>query len=222
MMRWLQSLGPESRSLNEIHSQFLEMMVDGRHVFDAAANALLGGTAPEVIRDDLFATDRRINRTEQAIRREIVVHGSIYGAATFPALLVMMRLVKDAERIGDYAKNLYGLAAARPPLGGDAERKAMIDLKDRVSKLIVRAHGLFESQNDSDARAFLEEVHQIEGECDAQVDLGLHARKDNASARVLAHRYFKRVTSHTGNIVSSLVVPLDKLDYFDEPRPKGS
>ena len=103
-MNWLQRLGPEAQSLNEINVKFLEMLTDGRHIFVAAANALLGGTAPQVIRADLFETDRRINRTEQEIRRQIVVHGSIHGAATFPSLLVMMSLVKDAERIGDYAK----------------------------------------------------------------------------------------------------------------------
>ena len=218
MMRWIQRLGPESRSLNELHTQFLQMMVDGRHVFNAAANALLGGTSPEVVREDLFATDKRINKTEQAIRREIVVHGSIFGAATFPALLVMMSLVKDAERIGDYGKNLYDLAAAEPFLGDDDQRAAMIVLKDRISKLIVRAHGLFDSQDADGAREFLFEVQSIEDECDTIVHEGLHSKSDNAAARVLAHRYFKRVTSHTGNIVSSLVVPLDKLDYFDEPR----
>lgn len=218
MMRWLQRLGPESRSLNELHTQFLQMMLDGRHVFDAAANALLGGTNPEVIREDLFATDRRINKTEQAIRREIVVHGSIFGAATFPALLVMMSLVKDAERIGDYGKNIYDLAATSPPLGDEAQRSSLIELKDRVSKLIVRAHGLFEAQSDEGAREFLAEVQTLEDECDAAVDEGLHIEGENAAARVLAHRYFKRVISHTGNIVTSLVVPLDKLDYFDEPR----
>ncbi|MFT7487156.1 MAG: phosphate transport system protein [Candidatus Paceibacteria bacterium] len=219
-MRWLQSLGPESRSLNEIDSQFLQMMQDGRHVFDAAANALLGGTDPEVIRKDLFATDRRINRTEQAIRREIVIHGALFGQSTFPALLVMMSIVKDAERIGDYAKNLYDLAAARPNLGSDERRASMIVLKDRVSKLIVRAHGLYQSQDDAAGATFLGEVKGIEDDCDAVVEEGLACTNENAAARVLAHRYFKRVVSHTGNIITSLVVPLDKLDYFDEPRDK--
>ena len=67
-MHWLQKLGPESRNLKEINAHFQQMLEDGRHIFDAAANALLGGTDPEVIREDLFTTDQRINHTEQAIR----------------------------------------------------------------------------------------------------------------------------------------------------------
>jgi phosphate transport system protein len=214
MMRWLQRLGPESRGLGEIHQQFLEMLVDGRNCFDAAANALLGGTDPEVIREDLFRTDQRINRTEQQIRRQIVVHGSIFGSATFPALLVMMSLVKDAERIGDYAKNIFDLAAAKVVLGPD-DRTALISLKDRVSKLLVRAHFLFEKQDSLGARPFLDEVKRTEDECDAAVARLLDVSGRNKAGEVLTYRYFKRVTSHIGNIVTSLVVPLDKLDYFD-------
>ena len=208
-------LGPESRGLTEIHQHFLEMLVDGRHAFDAAANALLGGTDPEVIREDLFRTDQRINRTEQQIRREIVVHGSIFGSATFPALLVMMSLVKDAERIGDYAKNIYDLAAAEVVLGPE-DKKALISLKDRVSKLLIRAHGLFDQHDAQGARPFLDEVKRSEDECDAAVSKLLEVSGRNKAGEVLAYRYIKRVTSHIGNVVTSLVVPLDKLDYFDE------
>ena len=125
MLRWLQRVGPESAGLTKIHVQFLQMLEDGRHIFDAAANCVLGRGDPEVIRADLYRTDLRINATEQRIRREIVVHGSIHGSATFPAMLIMMSLVKDAERIGDYAKNLFELADLRPHLGTDEQRKAI-------------------------------------------------------------------------------------------------
>ena len=39
---------------------------------------------------------------------------------------------------------------------------------------------------------------------------------------ILAYRYYKRVTAHLLNIISSLVVPLDELDYFDEDRATRS
>ncbi len=218
-MSWLNRLGPESQSLDEIHTKFLEMLTDGRHVFDAAANALLGGTAPQVIRADLFETDRRINRTEQEIRRQIVVHGSVHGAVTFPELLVMMSIVKDAERIGDYAKNIFDLTKAGIDLDAGPHEKALVPLKDEVSKLIVRAHGLFEKQEEvAKARAFLDDVTKLEDQCDAAVDDLLRPTGRNAAVTVLAYRYFKRVISHVGNIVTSLVVPLDKLDFHDEPR----
>ena len=217
MFRWLKSLGSESKGLEGIHARFLEMIDDGRHVFDAAANGLLGGSDPEVIRKDLFDTDRRINRTEQEIRRAIVVHGSVHGAGSFPALLVMMSLVKDAERIGDYGKNIFDLLAHGVRIEG-GERKALVTLKDEVSKLLVRSHGLFASQDERGSREFLDQAAALEDRCDAAVDRLLEETGRNTGGEVLTYRYFKRVISHSSNIVTSIVVPLDRLDFFDEPR----
>ncbi len=214
MLRWLQRLGPESSGLAEINGRFLEMLQDGRHIFDASANCLLGGADPEVIREDLFSTDKRINKTEQLIRREIVVHGSIHGAATFPALLVMMSLVKDAERIGDYAKNLFDLAIHKPQLGNPERVAELVERKDAISKMLVRAQRLFESQEVEGARAFLKQADAVEDECDDEIERLMRIEGENVSARVLTQRYFKRVTGHIGNIVTSVVMPVDKLDYF--------
>ncbi|TDJ66551.1 MAG: hypothetical protein E2O39_16250 [Planctomycetota bacterium] len=214
MLRWFQRLGPESRGLEEIHVRFLQMLQDGRHIFDAAANSLLGGTDPEVIREDLFRTDIRINETEQRIRREIVVHGSIHGAATFPALLVMMSLVKDAERIGDYAKNLFDLAILRPELGDEEELTHLVEEKDRLSRLLVRSQGLFDSHDVDAARVFLKEADAFADRCDAEIDRRIKSTGKNEATLVLCLRYFKRVMSHAANIVTSIVMPVDKLDYY--------
>ena len=150
MRGWLKS-GHEAKGFETIQRHFIEMLEDGRHIFDAASNALLGGTDAEAIREDLFATDARINRTEQQIRRLIVVHGTVHGAQSFPALLVMMSLAKDAERIGDYAKNIFDLATQRPFLGSDAERRELVSLKDEISRLLVRTGHIYLSQSAPDA-----------------------------------------------------------------------
>lgn len=220
MLRWLQRLGPESAGLEQIHNRFLQMLQDGRHIFDAASNSLLGGTDTEVIREDLYRTDVRINEMEQRIRREIVVHGSIHGAATFPALLVMMSLVKDAERIGDYAKNIFDLSVRAPYLGTEKECAELIQMKDHISTLLVRAHGLFESQDVEAAKAFLLEVDDVQRTCDREVDRRLAITDSNPSGAVLTYRYFKRVVSHASNIITSVVMPIDKLDYIPDKPPR--
>ena len=207
---------PDRDGFGEIQRRFEEMLEDGRHAFDAAANALLGGTDPTVIKDDLFATDRRINRTEQELRRKLVVHGAVHGPSHFPHLLVLMSLAKDAERIGDYAKNLYDLAVVRPWLGDETERRELVALKDRISRVLVRARGLYELEDAAAARTFLAECHQIEDSCDERVDRALAVEGQNAAGLALACRYFKRVVSHASNVITSLVVPLDKLDFYDE------
>lgn len=215
---WFKRLDPEVKGLQEVTRKFEQMLEDGRHVFDAAANGLLGGTDPEVIRGDLFETDARINRTEQEIRRQLVVHGSVHGSMNLTELLVTMSLVKDAERIGDYAKNLFDLVVVQARLLDEEERQRLIVLKDKISKLLVRVRNLYEEQDEGAARRFLEDADALEDECDAAVHRLLAVEGRNAAGSVLTYRYFKRVTSHAGNIATSLVMPVDKLDFFDEPK----
>lgn len=202
-------------TFDDIRQRFLQMLEDGRHIFDASANALVGGTDPEAIRSDLFATDRRINETEQELRRHIVVHATVHGPTVFPSMLVLMSVAKDAERIGDYAKNIFDLCVAGPSLGD--EREALTKLKDQISTLLVKTRNLHETQDEDAARAFLDETDRIENICDEGVKRLLRMGGINTASAALSYRYFKRVASHAANIVTALVVPLDKLDFFDEP-----
>ncbi|HPF13660.1 MAG: PhoU domain-containing protein [Planctomycetes bacterium] len=218
MFDWLQKLGGSTQGLADIQRQFLQMLQDGRHIFDAAANALVGGTTPDAIRNDLYETDLRINQTEMAVRRGLVVHGTVHGASTFPALLVLMSLVKDAERIGDYSKNLFEIACAGVSLGDAEAVQSLVQMKDKISKFLVRAQNCFESKSVEDSGRLLKEIEAFQKMCDVHVGELLRAQGRNEAPRVLTIRYFKRVVSHIGNVVSSVVMPLDKLDFYpDKP-----
>ena len=201
--------------LEKMRTEFGQMLDAGRHAFDTAANAFLGGTDVEVIRQDLFKTDKRINRAERRIRRQIVVHASVHSAAQFPACLVLMSIVKDAERLGDYGKNLFDLAelAPRPPQG--EHRDALVRLKDRISDSMAACREAFDANDKDAATELIVEAKQIEDLCDERVrGLVRGAPPDAmAPAYVLAYRYFKRVSSHVRNVASSVVQPLHKLDF---------
>ena len=133
MFEWFSGSSERGTSgLEKMRTEFGQMLDAGRHTFDTAANAFLGGTDLEVIRKDLFETDQRINHAEQEIRQQIVIHATVHGTSAFPACLVLMSIVKDAERIGDYAKNIFDLAEmTRQPLEGE-HKAQLIDLKDRI------------------------------------------------------------------------------------------
>jgi phosphate uptake regulator len=45
---------------------------------------------------------------------------------------------------------------------------------------------------------------------------------DLAAAYVLAYRYFKRVVSHIRNVASSVVEPIDKLDFPRKMEGEGA
>ena len=60
-----------------------------------------------------LVTNERIDvelRPRRVFRRELVFHSSVFGGIDSPSVLVYMSVVKDIERVGDYAKNLLDLA----------------------------------------------------------------------------------------------------------------
>ncbi|MEA1952572.1 MAG: PhoU domain-containing protein [Planctomycetota bacterium] len=224
MLDWFTSgQEQESAGLQKLRSEFGQMLDAGRHVFDTAANAFLGGTDLEVIRKDLFSTDKRINKAERQIRRALVVHASIHGASEFPACLVLMSIVKDAERIGDYAKNLFDLAELAPGQPQGEHLEQLVELKDDISHIMATCREIFDADEEEQAKELIRETDRVENRCDEEVRKLIQqgAQDSMNTTYVLAYRYFKRVASHARNVASSIVQPLHKLDFTSKIVKEG-
>ncbi|MFT4531160.1 MAG: phosphate transport system protein [Thalassolituus oleivorans] len=215
MFEWLSALRSQPSGLDEIMQYFEQMLEDGRHVFDAAANSLLGGTDPEVIKDDLWATDKRINSNERRIRRRLITHAAVHGRTEFPVCLALMSIVKDAERIGDFGKNIFDLSIMGAKIS-DAYKDDLVKLKDSTSRLLAKSRNIYETQNADDARAFIAECEQLQSHCESQLRELCMSTEGNVAATAMVYRYLKRVLAHSMNIITSVVMPLDRLDYYDE------
>lgn len=220
MFKWFSAESEGVSRQQEMRATFGQMLDAGRHIFDAAANALLGGTDVEVIRPDLFSTDKRINHATQRIRREIVVHATVHGAVSFPACLVLMSVVKDAERVGDYAKNIFDLAELSKTLPVGEYKDDLVSLKDRISLLMASCREAFDKEDEEVAKELIHEAESIEDHCDQQISRILTDEDppEMSATFALAYRYFKRITSHSFNVLTSIVQPIDKLDFSDD-RP---
>ena len=220
MLDWFTSKGETgSTGLHKMRADFGQMLDAGRHMFNTAANAFLGGTDLEVIRQDIFVTDKRINHAEQQIRREIVVHATVHGATEFPACLVLMSVVKDAERVGDYAKNIFDLAELSPQKPAGEFKADLVALKDRISSLMANCREAFDKEDDDSARKLIAESQEIEDHCDAQISKLIQsgAENDMGTTYALTYRYFKRVSSHAFNVATTIVQPVDKIDFSEKP-----
>ncbi|MEE9391557.1 MAG: PhoU domain-containing protein [Planctomycetota bacterium] len=217
MFDWMKNLGGEAPGLHSMLERFAEMISNGRHMFDLASNAVMGGADAEVVRSDLFETDKKINHGEQQLRRDLVVHATVHGSSTFPTCLVLMSIAKDAERIGDYCKNLYDIAERRPLRRDDPDYDEFKAIKEETSTLLGELLSVYVSQDETAAKTFLLKAEKVEDRCDRYVD---HlVRTEGGSVRVvqaLGARHMKRIAAHAKNIVTSVVMPIDKLDYFDE------
>ncbi len=215
MLRRLSSGRP---GLARITSHFGQMLEDARSVFDTAVDTLLAGTDPHAVAQRLYDTDKRINLLEQRIRRELVVHLSVSERLDHPGCLEMMSLVKDAERIGDDSKNLLDLGRACRDFAQDPQAADLRRYVDLTSGLLRDVRTIHENRDVEAAREFVDQAREVVQRCNQEVDgLSHHPeRSERPVIAALAWRYLMRVTAHAMNIATSLLVPLDKLDYFDE------
>jgi len=215
MFEWFFSGDSGGEGLKKMHSQFGQMLDSGKHVFETAANAYLGGTDLGVIREDLFSTDKRINKAEQKIRKELVVHATIHGASVFPNCLVLMSVVKDAERIGDYGKNLFDLAEHSPQTPEGIHRDKLISIKDEITSIMAETRVVFDDSLKDEAKKLIMRMKKVEDICDDQICYLVQGNANDpmGPSYTLAYRYFKRVTSHMKNIASSVIQPVHIIDF---------
>ncbi|MEE3115344.1 MAG: PhoU domain-containing protein, partial [Actinomycetota bacterium] len=203
---------PEEGGLKHIDAQVQGMINDARHTFDLAMNALTGGPVATVA-DEVRRTDRRINITEMEIRRELVVHASVHGGVDTPEVLVLMHMVKDLERIGDYNKNIFDLADEGVSLAEAPDLGRLLGYRDELSSRIALMGELLTTRDEDGARAYITRGDELRREFDDRINELVHSTEPAVVAvpRALLYRFLKRVTAHSLNVVSAVVMPVDRL-----------
>ena len=203
--------------ISQIESQVQRMIADARHTFDLAMNAVTGG-AVETVADEVRRIDRQINVTEIEIRRELLVHISVHGAADAGEMLVFMNMIKDLERIGDYNKNIFDLALEGVSFSGDEDLEQILGFRDELSSRIALMGEILDTRDEDRARAYIERGDHLRREFDGLVNELVHATAPALVAvpRALLYRFLKRVAAHCANVVTAVIMPVDRLDYFDE------
>ena len=209
--------------IQAIERKLIEMLDRDRREVDLAMSVLLGDLAPKAANKELRSTDRKVNEAEREIRRALVVHASVFGSIEIPSVLMYMSIVKDIERVGDYAKNLIDLALDGVTLEHAPDLPAWTALATEVSTFIAHSTEAFAERDQDRARSLLAQGNGLLEDFNRRVSaLVKGADHDpNPVARALALRYLKRVVAHLLNVLSSVVMPLDRLDYFDEPADRS-
>ncbi len=170
-------------------------------------------------RTALYAKDVRVNKLERIIRKSVVAQLTGPNPTDVPFGLLMMSLVKDIERLGDYAKNLADVPTfAREPFPDDALVKELREISRTVESIAGQAGTAFENSDAETARELTVEGRSLAKRCDELVRN--IARSDYTAALAvqltLGARFYKRFDAHMLNLLSGVIMPLHKLDYFDE------
>jgi phosphate uptake regulator len=211
--------------LKEMYQDLIRMLEAGEWMFGKCWDSALQGSVQPDVKDAVYKRDIEVNRAERAIRRRIVEHLVLAPGQDIPACLILMSVVKDAERIGDYCKNTLEAAEM------EAEPVTSCEFFDSFKMIYDETGNLFGKTRRALAEADVTLGHEVIDEernvvalCDTLVERlassELPARK--AVPWALLARYLKRVSAHLGNLASSLVMPLHKLDYYDEKFLPGA
>jgi phosphate uptake regulator len=190
-------------------------LVAGRHFFEERPSA--------DERTQMLRRDVKINKLERKIRKQIVAHLTLSGRGTqAPYGLLLMSLVKDVERIGDYAKNISEIydegGGPLPAEGSDPNADELRELRRIVEAIFGDVADVFTSSDSEKAAELIRVGQEVSQRADRLVRRIARGPYDAATtvSLVLGTRYYKRVCSHLMNILSGVVMPLHKLDYFDE------
>jgi phosphate uptake regulator len=207
-------------TIETVEETLAQMMLDGREVFDTATDALFGGGKSKETRREVKSTDREINVAQQDVRRDLMVHASVQETVDLPLVLAYMSTVKDAERIGDYAKNVYDLVRYGADFDTAPDREELAAYSDRVSRLIGEAAEAFAAKDTERAQELINKADGFLDDYDAQVKATFQweGAPADAVSRALYFRFLKRITAHVMNFLTSLVMPVDRLDYYDEAK----
>ena len=203
------------QALSECH----EMLDIDLTMFKESINSLRKSDSSE-IDIDIFAMDKKINEFERDVRRKVMTHLAVGGKEDIGSGLVLVSVVIDIERIGDYTKNIYDLAVNHPKkLNGGSAEDRLAEIEDISFKLFEDTIVAFKDQDIEKARGLMGFYKEnISSQCDAithDVILGKIDGLDTGSASAVAlyARYLKRIAAHSRNLISSVVNPFEKIGY---------
>lgn len=213
MFKWFRG----SAGLEEVEQVFVGMLADDARLFDLAVRARLGEEDLVALQAELLPLEERTDEAERRIRRLVLVHASVHGGADIAACLMYMSIIKDAERIGDLSRNLFGIARDAGPLP-EPLRPDLTELYAQVGPMIAEAARIFVDDDQPAAEDFIERARALQARFRAAIDALVQEVSDapQPAATVLNYRHLGRIVANLVNIVSSVTMPLDQLDY---PRP---
>jgi phosphate uptake regulator len=215
------SIFKDTDQLENVERQLEDMLESCQDAFRLATEAVFGEREVIEAGKELDALDKGLNRTERAIRRELLVHGTVRGADTDMGLmLAYMAIAKDIERIGDYCKNIWNLAQMGIDLGQWKDHEEILRHRARVAELLEAARDAFVAQ---DAERVHELIPAIKKDTKHYDDHVVEFVKSDepghiAAPRALWYRYIKRISAHLSNVLSSVVMPVDRLDFYKKSK----
>ena len=206
--------------LSQAWDESYKMMMLSNEIFTQAIKYLREGENKDIIKA-LKKRDIEINIFQRDVRRKVVTHYAIsQDIDDLPNGLVLLNMVVDVERVGDYTKNILDLALNHPNIIKSEEFSE--DLYHVEQEVISRFSKTLEAIHTQDAdvaqkllanyKTTLTSISDtiVNGCISGEISLGDESK---TVALALYARYLKRIGAHLKNITTVLVNPFDAVGY---------
>lgn len=204
------------QALNDSHV----MLADVESMVRAANQALRHSDGAELA-VDVGRMDKAVNRYESEVRRKVFTHLTVMGTEKVYPALVLVSIIIDIERVGDYAKNIVDLAREYTPrLKGGPFEEEVARIEDAVIEhLLPEGRIAFEKNNVNQATELIRNLRWVNPTCDRITKILCSGKQksdmtpENQVALALYARYLKRINSHWQNVLTSVVNPFDRIGF---------
>ena len=206
--------------LSQAWDESREMLEFSEDMFSSAIKYLRRGVKIKKLKK-LKKEDKKINEFQQNVRKKVVTHFSVSkNIDNLPNGLVLLNMVIDVERLGDYTKNILDMAIYYPealvsekllPELNTLENEVRLRFQKTCESIgrqdIVLAEHLLKTHQESLAVVSDDIVHNcISGKIDFE-------NNKQATVVPLYARYLKRIGSHLKNISTTMINPYEYIGY---------
>lgn len=206
--------------LTQAWENLYEMLQLSREMFIQSVTMLRKQTKEKTL-IALKKRDREINEFQRDIRRKVMTHLVLQEDSTdIPNGLVLINMVIDIERLGDYCKNILDLAISTPKTF--KTEKVCVELKVIEDEVLKRFDQTIEALHSQDSEVAKELIathrKMVAKTSDKLVDKILKGKitfnsESKAVTVAIYARYLKRIGSHLTNIMTTLVNPFEAIGY---------
>ena len=207
-------------SLSQAWTSSNEMLHLSHEMFTDSVNAVRSGEKNKVIKS-IKLRDEEINQYHRDIRKKVVTYYSVSKDVTnINSGLVLINMVVDIERVGDYTKNILDLAKYYPKKL--RSEKISEDLRIIEQAVIERFQNTVKAVEEMDEIAAKELIKSYRSDLGklsdnlvaSSISGDLKIGEEHmASSMVLYARYLKRIGAHLKNITSVVINPFESIGY---------
>lgn len=224
MWRELLNIWKSNSLLEQAWTESFEMLEIDRRMFLEAIR-ILRDSDDVNLNEDIRKLDIKVNKYEREVRRKVMTHCTVSGPSELPSGMVLVSIVIDIERVGDYCKNIVELANNHP------RRLAVHDYEDELLSVERDVRKRFDATIEVLREHDAEKARQLMGSyrdetsktCDRIVNELVAGKVGDlspadAAALALYARYLKRIGSHLNNMATSVVNPFDRIGYTEKKK----